>query len=166
MWSTGEFGTILLDLFDPASAAQFEYVGMDKVGNVETRLYEFVVKEENSHWKLMFGGETIQPGYNGALWVEPETKMVRRIEYGTTELPITYPKDVTEVAAEFGPIKIGESEHLLAVNSTVMSCRRWKQTCEKNESRYTNYRMFSAESTVMQTDSSVTFEGEETAPKQ
>jgi hypothetical protein len=166
LWSTGDFATVVLDLFDPTSAAQFKYVGMDKVGNVETRLYDFVVEQENSHWKLNFGGERFQPGYTGAIWVEPETRTIRRIEFGATELPITYPKDVAELAAEFGPIEIAGSEHLLAVNSTVMSCHRWKKTCEKNESVYTNYRMFGAESTVMQTDSSVTFDGEETVPKQ
>ncbi len=164
MWSTGEFGTMLLDLFSADTAAQFEFLGEDTVQGVKARLYEFTVAEENSHWELTFGGEMIKPAYTGSLWVDPETLLVRRLEVAARELPITYAQDVAEVAVEFGPVKIGDTEHLLAVNSAVLACRRWKDTCTKNESVYTNYRMFSAESTVMQTDSTVTFEGEDKAP--
>lgn len=166
LWSTGEFYTVLLALFSADSAARFQYVGAETVGKVETRLYEFVVKEENSNWTLTFGGEIIKPGYDGAIWIEPKTRTVRRLEFGATALPITYPKDVSEMAVELGPVDIAGTEHLLALRSTVMACRRWKETCEKNESVYTNYRMFSTESTVMQTDSTITFDGEETPPKQ
>src|SRR5262245_6925736 len=79
-WSEGEYGTVLFDLLHPATNADFVYKKKDFIGGVEADLYTFVVEKANSHWKLEFDGQPIQPKYKGSVWVDPKEMLLLRIE--------------------------------------------------------------------------------------
>jgi len=86
-WSTGEFGTLLIDLFSPATAAEFRPHGQERIAGVDTKVYSFDVKRENSHWNLHFGPQTYRPSYGGKVWIDPKTARVLRIEMEALNLP-------------------------------------------------------------------------------
>ena len=72
-WSTGEFGTMLIDLLSPATAAQFRYRREERQSGVITKVYDYSVKRENSHWQITMSGQTYRPAYKGSIWVDPAT---------------------------------------------------------------------------------------------
>src|SRR5204863_7767070 len=51
-WSTGEFGTLLRDLFSPATAATFRYRKDSLIAGTTGALYDFSVERDHSHWRL------------------------------------------------------------------------------------------------------------------
>jgi hypothetical protein len=79
-WSTGEFGTMLIDLLSPATAAEFHYRRDERTSGVNTKVYDYSVKRENSHWQITMGSQTYRPPYKGSIWVDPATSRVLRIE--------------------------------------------------------------------------------------
>ena len=52
-WSTGEFGTVLIDLFSPATAADFRYRRGAVTAGRSSLVYDFDVQQPNSHWNII-----------------------------------------------------------------------------------------------------------------
>jgi len=159
MWTTGDYVSMLLNIFSPGAQAAFRFVRNEAFNGRDARVYDYSVEQENSRWKLLFGGEMFYPAFEGTVWIDDDTLDVLRAEFRARDLPISYPEDVLEVAIDYALVAIGGGEHLLPVRSEALGCQRWESRCTLNKTAYTNYRMFTVESTVMATDSTITFEG-------
>ena len=70
-WSTGEFGTVLVDLFSPATNAAFHYRRDSRAGGMMAKMYDFEVAREGSHWSIHSGSQTYNPPYMGSVWIDP-----------------------------------------------------------------------------------------------
>ena len=79
-WSTGEFGTVLVDLFSPATAADFHFRRDSRAGGIMAKMYDFEVDREHSHWSIHSGSQSYDPAYTGSVWIDPATSRVLRIE--------------------------------------------------------------------------------------
>jgi len=162
-WSTGDFGTILVDVLRTTTDAEFKKKGTDTVGGVETTVYDFKVLKPNSHWTVRIGS-AVKPAYQGSLYIDSKTARVMRIEMRTKQLPANYPVDTVETTTEYGWVTISNEKFLLPVLSQNLACQRDTFYCTRNDGEYKNYRRFTAESSISNTDSSVTFEGEDKVP--
>lgn len=156
-WSTGEFGTVLTDIFSSATKAQFKRRGRSTAAGMDAEVYDYTVEQPNSHWQVRFG-KMVKPAYSGALWIDPETARVLRIEMGTRQLPAGYEIDTVESVVDYSWVTIGGRKFLLPVKSQNLACVRGTFDCTKNEIEFRNYRRFAAESQVLQVDSEITFE--------
>lgn len=159
-WSTGDFGTILIDVLSTSTNANFKKRGSDTIAGASTITYDFTVEKANSHWQIRMGS-SIKPAYKGALWIDPETARVMRVEMNTRQLPATYPVDTVEVTTEYGWVTIANQKYLLPLTSQTLSCQRDTFNCTKNDLEYKNYRKFTTESSVSTTDSNITFDEDE-----
>lgn len=158
-WSTGEFGTVLADIFSPATNAQFKRRGRSTAAGMEAEVYDYTVEQPNSHWQIRYG-RMVKPAYSGALWIDPKSARVLRIEMGTKKLPADYEIDTVESVVDYSWVTISGKKYLLPVKSQNLACVRGTFDCTKNEIEFRNYRKFSAESQVLQVDSEITFEEE------
>src|SRR5262249_14495227 len=68
-WSTGEFGTVLIDLFSPATAAEFNYRREARIAGLTAKVYAFDVEREHSHWTIHMGSQIFNPPYSGSVWI-------------------------------------------------------------------------------------------------
>ncbi len=149
-WSTGEFGTVLADLFSPATAATFRFAGYNQVQRQAAAQYNFTVDREGSHWHIGVPGQFIQPSYKGAVWVAKDSARVLRIEMQATKVPKDFPMDTTEMAVDYDWITLGDTQRfLLPVKSEVLSCQRGTNDCTKNQIEFRNYHKFGAKSDVI-----------------
>jgi hypothetical protein len=148
-WSTGEFGTLLIDLFSPATAADFIPNGEARIAGIDAKMYSFSVKRENSHWNLHFGSQTYVPAYKGTTWIDPKTARVLRIEMQALGLPTGFPTDHVESATDYQYVRLGSAQQfLLPVHSDNLSCQRDSSFCSKNAIDFRNYHKYEGESTI------------------
>ncbi|MDQ2944749.1 MAG: hypothetical protein M3Y27_02175 [Acidobacteriota bacterium] len=147
-WSTGEFGTVLADLFSPSTAAKFRYSRTEKIAGFEASVYKFDVQRPNSHWKIYFRSQWIMPAYRGSLWLDKKTARVLRIEMQATDVPKEFLADTTESAVDYELVSLGAQKFLLPVHAEVLTCMRGTSTCDKNVIEFRNYHKFSGESTI------------------
>ncbi|MFN7933506.1 MAG: hypothetical protein U0R19_09275 [Bryobacteraceae bacterium] len=164
-YSTGEYGTTLRDVLHPSTDAKFTFRKKDTIAGVETEVWDLLVEQANSHWKLTFGGQTLKPKYRGAIWIDPKEFMVMRIEMDALNIPATYPIDHAEMIVEYGPKKIGDKFYTLPSSTASLACHRGSATCVKNEIEFRNYRKFTTESNISTTESTVTFDEAKPVPK-
>jgi len=147
-WSTGEFGSVLADLFSPATAADFEYRKESRSGGRASLIYDFSVEREHSHWQVMVASQLIAPAYKGSVWVDKETHRVLRIEMQATHIPDAFPTDKVEMATDYEFVRFEERQYLVPVHADTMACQRDSDSCSRNSIDFRNYHRYAGESTI------------------
>jgi hypothetical protein len=148
-WSTGEFGTVLVDLFSPATNAQFHYRRDARTGGINSKMYEYEVARENSHWSIHMASQTYMPAYKGAVWIDPATSRVLRIEMEAFGFPESFPTDHVESATDYQYIRLGDAkQYLLPVHAETLSCQRGTNYCSRNTIDFRNYHKYTGESNI------------------
>ncbi len=148
-WSTGEFGTVLISLFAPATAANFRYVRESRLSGVTAKEYAYDVARENSNWTVQSASQTYRPAYSGTVWIDPATSRVLRIEMQAKNLPSGFPTDRVESATDYGYVRLGDTrQYLLPVHSETLSCQSGSNNCIRNVIDFRNYHKFEGQSSI------------------
>ena len=152
-WSTGEFGTVLINLFNPATAAEFHYRKDSRINGVNAKEYAYSVAQPNSHWTVQTGSQSYRPAFSGAVWIDPTTNRVLRIEMEGKGFPGDFPLDHVESATDYDYVRLGGTkQYLLPVHSETLSCQRGTSNCSHNVIDFRNYHKFEGESTIQYGD--------------
>jgi hypothetical protein len=144
-WSTGEFASALLDLFDPATNAHFSSGRPSPISGFSAQVYDFQVRSETSHWRLSAGSQTVTPAFSGSVWVDPNTARVLRIEMQARNIPSDFPMDAVESAIDYSYVLVGEKSFLLPVHAESLGCQRGSSFCTHNVIDFRNYHQFKAD---------------------
>jgi hypothetical protein len=148
-WSTGEFGTVLIDLFAPQTAADFHYQRDSRMAGVLTKEYSFNVTHANSHWTIHMGSQQYDPAYKGSVWIDPKTARVMRIEMQAYGFPTDFESDDVESATDYEYVRLGDAQqYLLPVHAETLSCQRGTPYCSRNTIDFRNYKKYTGESTI------------------
>jgi hypothetical protein len=149
-WSTGEFSTTLEDVLSPMTNAQFKRRrGDDKIAGRPAVVYDYKVAQANSHWTMVSPDDRrYNPAYEGAIWIDKETRRVLRIEQSTSSIPQDFPLSRAETVIEYAFARIEQRSYLLPATSENIGCMRGSGTCSRNAIVFRNYRKFEAESVV------------------
>jgi hypothetical protein len=148
-YSTGEFASLLDDLFSSSTGATFRRSGQDTVRGRATMVYKFEVARERSHWRVIAGGQLYYPAYRGTIWIDKETSRVLRLEEQARNVPPLFPFDTVESATDYDFVRLSTLQpFLLPVDAEVLSCVRSSSHCTRNRIEFRNYRKFGAESDV------------------
>jgi hypothetical protein len=163
-WSSGEFGTTLVDIFASNTNAKFTLRGPSQAAGLAAVVYDYTVTQPNSHWDIRFNG-TVRPAYRGAVWIDPKSARVLRVEMNTKQLPADYGVDTVESIVDYDWVTLSGYKFLLPVKSQNLACFRGTFNCTKNEIEFRNYRKFQTESQVMQVESGLVLPDEEESKK-
>ena len=148
-WSTGEFGTVLVDVLSPATAADFRFRRRARVANREAYVFDLDVDHEHSHWHMEGPSQYILPAYRGTIWIDKETARVLRIEMQAYHIPEEFPFDKVESATDYEFVRIGgDREFLLPVHSENLTCQRGTNNCSRNVIDFRNYHKYSGEAEI------------------
>jgi hypothetical protein len=148
-WSTGDFGLTLEDLMSMATNASFKRRGEDRIAARSAWVFDYTVAQPNSHWELVSPDDRhYKPAYNGALWIDKETRRVLRFEQHTTALPPGFPLSKADSTMEYGYVRIDQKTYLMPAKGENVACFSGSGTCSRNAIEFKNYRKFEAESKV------------------
>jgi hypothetical protein len=142
VWTGGEFGTLLRNIFDPALPVEFKVKG-------EGRTLDFVAPREASRWEVWQGSAKVVVPFQGTIRLEAASKLPQRILKRTRTLPAGMGVDLLEVEVEYGWVKLGARQVWLPVRSESLSCLARQQSCYCNATEYKGYRRFEAESRLV-----------------
>jgi hypothetical protein len=148
-WSTGEFGTTLEDILSVDTSANFKRRGEERTAGRATLVFNYAVEQPRSHWVIVApDGRQYKPAYEGAIWVDLDTRRVLRIEQRATMFPPNSPFSRTECVLEYGFERIEQGTYLLPASSVNTVCTSGSGVCARNEIKFRNYRKFTAESSI------------------
>ena len=147
--STGEFASTLASLFSDYTQADFRRAQTTQIGETAATIYDFKVQLKHSDWRIVVGGQMLQPAYSGSVWIDPSTGHVRRIEMSANNIPKDFPLDTVEWAVDYDHVSLAAGmTFLLPVHAENLSCVRGSTLCTKNAVDFRNYHKYSGESTI------------------
>ncbi len=148
-WSTGEFSTTLEDILSPMTNAKFRRRGAQKMAGRNAMVFDYTVAQPNSHWTIVAPDDRrYNPPYEGAIWVDQDTRRVLRIEQRTSSMPSGWPYKGAECVLEYGYVRIDQKTYLLPDRAENQACMSGSGACTRNVIEFRNYRKFTTESNV------------------
>ena len=148
-WSTGEFASMLDEVFDPDSGTTFRKTGQDTINGRSATTFKFEISRERSGWRIMDGGQLYYPAMRGTIWIDKATSRVLRLEKETRNMPLLFPLVKVEVAVDYDFVRLSTPQpFLLPITSEVLSCEQGSTRCVRNRIEFRNYRKFGAESGI------------------
>ena len=144
--SKGEFGSMLMGLFDPEVGTTYKWAGRAMAMGVLCQVFDITVPRAKSNFTLTFNRMGEPAGYTGKVFVDDETGLVRRLVIQGDGLPPTFPLQDPSFSLEYGMVRIGSIDYLLPLRST-MQVRQAKNFV-RNESVFREYRRFEASSGI------------------
>jgi hypothetical protein len=147
--STGEFASTLASLFSDYTQAEFRRAQTTAIGQTPAVIYDFKVLLKHSDWRIVVGGQMLQPAYSGSVWIDSSTGHVRRIEMSANNIPKDFPLDTVEWAVDYDHVSLDATHvFLLPVHAENLSCQRGSTICTKNAVDFRDYHRYSGESTI------------------
>jgi VWFA-related protein len=117
--STGEFGSLLHDIFDPRSNATFASRRITSLHGRSEYVFAFdVPKAAGIHVVDKHSGEEIVASYGGLIFVDAETKEVLRI-VSHVDFPRSFPMKSAERSVEYARVSIAGKNYSLPFHSEV-----------------------------------------------
>jgi hypothetical protein len=147
-WSSGEFGTLVKDLFHAGTAADFRAKGQETINRHSAKVYTFAVDKEHSHWRIQGGTQWILPAYKGTIWIDKDSHRALRIEMQAVNMPAAFVLDHVESATDFDMVSIKDQKILLPTHAEVLSCQRGSFICSRNAIDFRNYHAYTGESSI------------------
>ena len=154
--SSGEFGTMLREIFDPQSQTEFQWQRWGKLRDHIMHVYSFRVRLENSQYHITAEEikRTIPVGYHGLIYADRDSRSVMRITMEADDIPADFPIRSASETLDYDTIAISGVKFILPLK-VEMQMRDGKSAM-KNEAAFRLYNKFGA-------DTSITFDAPDAA---
>ena len=147
--STGEFGSSLNYLFDPATGTHFRFEGIDHSRGSPTVRVGFRVPKDTSKRSIVFREGTTEVGvvtpYRGRCWIDPGSLQVVQIKERAYRIPDTFPITRSEGSTQYDRVEIAGQQHWLPVRAEVLLENRSARLHTRNVIQFKQYRRFGSE---------------------
>src|SRR5579863_7658294 len=148
--SSGEFGSMLFDIFTPESETTFDWERWATLRGRRMYVFSFRVEQSRSKYSIRYGRgadeRTIIAGYHGLIYADRDTHMVMRIKMECDHLPVDFPIQSVDLDLNYDFTKISGQPFLLPLKSELHS--REGKMLVKNEVEFRLYNKFGAEATI------------------
>ncbi|MCX6589920.1 MAG: hypothetical protein NTZ56_00195 [Acidobacteria bacterium] len=145
--STGEFGSLLKEVFEPASHATFAWERWATLRGHRMYVFSYRVPREFSKWKLLYERSLEDvPGYTGLIYVDKETSQVMRVTLEATDITLSFPIQAASTKLDYDYASISERQYLLPLRAEIRM--RSGKNLIKNEVEFRMYRKFGTETNI------------------
>lgn len=145
--SSGEFGTMLKQIFEPSTQAEFQWERWAKLRGKICHVYSYRVTQAKSNWRISWQKQLeIIPAYRGLIYVDRDVPMVVKVTMEAENMPATFPIQEARSTLDYDFIDIAGSPFLLPLKSE-MRMREGKLLV-RNATEFRNYRKFGADATI------------------
>lgn len=145
--STGEFGSMLRDIFSRKSETSFDWDHWATLRGKRSYVFSYRVPLAASEYRIQY--ERMDPvvvGYHGLIYVDKQTEKVLRITLQAEDIPPAYPVQAAGTVLDYDYTKIGDRDYLLPLKAVVRL--RHDRYMTRNEVEFRLYRKFGAEATI------------------
>jgi hypothetical protein len=146
--SSGEFGTMLKQIFEPETAAEFAFERWAKLDGRICLVYHYHVNRGRSKWSIDWnnGEQVYSPAYSGSIFIDREVPVVMRVTLIAEGIPASFPIQEAKSTLNYGYQDISGKQFLLPLNSEMRM--REGRLLVKNETEFRNYRKYSADAVI------------------
>lgn len=145
--SSGEFGTMLRELFEPGTQAEFWWERWATLRGRRMLVFGYKVAQANSKWHLIYDKRLdIVPAYHGLVFIDRDVPVVMRLTLDASDIPPSFPIQEAKSMMDYDYTSISDKEFLLPLRAEVRM--REGKFLVKNQVEFRGYRKFGAEATI------------------
>ena len=145
--TSGEFGSMLKELFDPATRAQFEWERWATLRGQRMHVYSYSVAQERSKYSIQYEHlQPIVPAYTGLVYVDRDTLTIMRVTQEVTQVPAGFPITYVRNILDYDTVQISGQPFILPLKASTVS--RMGKEMTKNDTEFRMYNKFGAEATI------------------
>jgi hypothetical protein len=145
--STGEFGSLLKDIFEQDTEARFEWDHWATLRGRRALAFAYHVAQPRSHWMLDFERQQhIFPAYSGLVYVDKDTHQVLRVTLVSENIPADFPIRQAETVLDYDYQTISDHPFLLPLRAE--NRMRTSDVLTRLDIEFRLYRKFSTESEI------------------
>ena len=147
----GEFGSLLLGVFDPSSSADFQWKESSNIRKRHAAVYTYRVARAKSHYMLghrLETGNMVEEaaGYHGEVVLDSETARVLRLTASADDIPKDSVILQSSVEVDYDFVDVAGHTYLLPSHSEARMERSYRQIA--NVVTLVDYRKFEVDSTI------------------
>ena len=145
--STGEFGSLLRDIFEPRTHARFAWDGWATLRGQLVMAFSYSVEQVNSQWGIEYEKKDhIVPAYSGRILIDKDTHVVMRITLNADDIPASFPVKMATTILDYDYTDISGHKFLLPLKSETQM--RADGVLSRNDTEFRLYRKYSAEAEI------------------
>lgn len=145
--SIGEFGGILQIVFDPAAAADFKWARSETQSGSTLQVFSYTVDAAHSDFILMDTGSQLKAAFHGFVYIDADTRTVRRIVAQTDNMKSTN-IHASWMEVYYDYFAINGHDYLLPARGEV-GLRQGRRAVIENKLRFTDYRRFGSRTRIL-----------------
>jgi hypothetical protein len=145
--STGEFGSMLKEIFERATEARFEWDHWATLRARPAMAFAYHVSQARSKWHVTYNNDMdVVPAYRGLVYIDKETHEVVRVTLEAEGLPPGFPVKSAQMVMDYGYQDLSGRQFLLPLKArTIMY---GDDMLSRNDEEFRLYRKYSAESEI------------------
>ena len=149
--SSGEFGSMLRQIFEQNTQAHFEWDHWATLRKRPTMAFSYRVHQSRSQWHVVYERSMdVVPAYSGLVYVDQETHQVTRITLHADDMPPAFAVKRAETVLDYDYTDIAGHQFLLPLRSETMLLA--EGILSRNRTEFVSYNRYSAD-TVIKFDS-------------
>jgi hypothetical protein len=145
--STGEFGSMLRDIFEPSTGTHFDWDHWATLRQRPAMAFAYRVAQSRSQWHLDYEHRLdLVPAYHGLIYVDTSTHAVVRVTLVAENIPDTFPIRQAETILDYYSQEIAGRPFLLPMKARTNMSADGMLT--QNDVEFRMYRKYSAEAEI------------------
>jgi hypothetical protein len=146
--STGEFGSMLMGIFDPQTEADFSWSAWRTLRGHKTYVFKFYVDQPHSRWEIedRQAKVKITPAYNGFVWIDVKDNTVMAFTMKAVDMPSTFSINEADSRLDYDTVEISGIPFVLP-SRAVMHLVSGRDD-QRNEIGFHNYQKYSADAVL------------------
>jgi hypothetical protein len=145
--SEGEFGSMMYEIFEPSSGAEFEWTKFGKLDGVIMNVFSYKITQERSHYSIIHNDTNrVISGYHGLIYARKDDNVIIKITLECDTIPATFPIQDVKQELWYAAAKISGREFILP--------QKWESHSRDghmlafNAAEFALYRKYEAETSI------------------
>ena len=147
--SSGEFGSMLYEIFSPESRTEFQWERWGKLRDHVMHVFSFRVRLENSKYSITAEEvkRTVTVGYHGLIYADRDSNSVMRITMEADDIPEDFPIRSASETLDYDSISLSGVKFILPLKVDM----RMKdgRNVMKNQAEFRLYNKFGADTSII-----------------
>ncbi len=145
--SAGDFGSMLREVFEPATQAEFEWDHWATMRGRRSLVFGYRVSQDHSQWRINYNREQdIITAYTGLVYVDQQTHQVLRVTLEAVDIPAAFPIHHANTVLDYDYQALGDQKFLLPLKGQVLL--NSADVLTRNDNEFRLYHKYSAESAI------------------
>ena len=152
MTSSGEFGSLLKQVFGQSAQAKFAWAKADRVRGRAVQVFTYSVDAAHSRYRVAYnssrGQAPVFSPFHGLVYIDQETAVVRKLTLETDTLPEEFAVRRVALSLDYEDVAVGGNVYLLPLAAS-LDLSLHKKTVVRNEVNFRSYQRFTTDSRIL-----------------